>query len=346
MLQQIVNCSCREDARSGETHGNYFDHAYELGLYTLPDSTLSAWLDEPAAYPAIIQRYATHPSVIGWHLADEPDFDTYRSYGWVTPEVFTQEYQQIKAHTTLPVVADFQTAWNKWDITHLQQYAGSVDMWGAEPYGEDVSGTIDNRIDTFHLIEAAEGTGERPIQVNLDPLSLNLVKVYRCLIEGARMFLFWTWNDYKADPPVLAVAAQAIGELSSLKDAIFGEDVTSEMTVTGMHSQTRMMARRLGGDVYVFLSTGDGSATQTVSFVSPDFPASGQAEVLFEGTSRPLAGGSFSETLVGWARRVYRIHSTALTVAVTGGSTAEGNSGTTTLSFDVTVSAPASTSQP
>ena len=168
---------------------SYLDRAYELGLNFVVNSTSTAELLTPAVFPATITRFSPHLANIMWFLADEPDQELV-PYIYVPPATLLAEYQAAKPGLSLPIMADFQHA--GWDASaNTQPYAGSTDVWMAEPYGPDFSG-VSHAVSTFNALRP------QPIWLAQDAIDANLIvpKAYWAAISGATGIVYFDWDTF------------------------------------------------------------------------------------------------------------------------------------------------------
>jgi len=274
----------------------YLDHAYELGVNVAPDSTFSARLDEPAVYPAIIGQFAGHRAVIAWFLVDEPDQADVAWYA-IEPATLVAEYEAARGASAPPVVADFQRAsWS--DPSEVAPYAGAVDLWMAEPYGENFGGVT-------HAMDLFDGIEPRPVWLAQDAVAAGLVvpKAWWVVVQGATGILYFTWQEFAGDPARLEAAAQAFGELGQLGGVLFAESLDDQVTGPG---ELGFIARRLSGSIYVMAVKPD-AGTVDAAFTVPGLTDGQQVTVMFEDRTLAASGESFTDTFDGIARHVYLI---------------------------------------
>lgn len=275
---------------------SFLDHAYELGIAVLPDSTFSARLDEPAVYPAIVQRFAPHLANIGWFLVDEPDQQDVAWY-YIDAATLISEHNSARTATSLPMLADFQRA--SWEQTSVvAPYAGSVEIWMAEPYGDDFGGVT-------HAVDLFDSIVQKPIWLAQDAITASLIvaKAYFVVVSGATGIVYFTWADFKGDSARLAAAEQAFGELNQLRDVIFDQSIDADV---GAPSEVALIARQHDGTQYIL------AVNPTTSSVSGDFTLAGLTSgqtitVMFENRTISAQAGRFSDSFAAQSRHVYRI---------------------------------------
>lgn len=230
------------------TQTDYRDYAYEHGLNLLPDSIFAvrSGVDNngsfgdngtgaEAVFPAIATTYAPHLANIGWLLADEPDFS---DVGWfyIASDEFKKLVGIASQQTALPLFTVFQhPAFNPlYDIKPYDvpppQPGGSVQVWGAEPYGDDWDGNgtfirVDNSIQAF----TAPGVTRRPIWLALDQnfdqqnqphLELIVPKAYYSVINGVTGLLYFDWKRFNTNPGGIQIVQNLFAELRQLSSPI------------------------------------------------------------------------------------------------------------------------------
>jgi hypothetical protein len=272
--------------------GPYADRAHELGLDVMPDTTTTARLSAPEVFPAVMDAFAPHLANIGFYLADEPDQAFYK-YSLVDPKVMQAEVAAAHTKSQLPFLADLQHA--HYDPPAVDQpFQDSEDLYGSEPYQEDLSGIVQ----TFNVFGAMT---KRPVWIfddNHADVSTVVPKAYFSVMSGATGVLYFDWPSL--DDKNRTADAQAILELSTLADVFFATDVTKNITPPAGVS---VIGRQSGGKTYVIaVSTtkGDVQASFTVTGLGD---ATGN--VMFENRTVSAAKGTFSDSFSGISRHVY-----------------------------------------
>jgi hypothetical protein len=270
----------------------YPDRAFELGLAVVPNFTETARLGVPDVFTNLPAAFA-HQANLGFFLADEPDLDHYQ-YSLIDPTVMQAELAALHTHSAAPVIADLQHA--HYDPPAVDQpYQASEDVYGSEPYQEDVSGITQ----TF----AVFGTmTSRPVWIyddNHADVTTVVPKAYYGTILGATGLAYFTWTGL--DAANRAADAQAIGELSKLTPVIFAPDATASVTID--HG-IAFIARSSGGKTYVL------AVNPTTAEVDATITATGASvvDVMFENrtiTSTGAATASFTDHFAGISRHVY-----------------------------------------
>lgn len=274
---------------------SYLDHAYDLGIGVVPDSTFSARLDTPAIFSPIIDRFAPHLANLAWYLDDEPDQESVPRFV-VQPDTLVNEYKAIKAKTNLPVAAVFQRAdWGT--ASDIAPYTGSVDLWMAEPYGTDFGG-ITKAIANF------SANASRPIWLAQDDISASYIvpKAYFAVTSGVTGILYFDWPTFKKEQSKLDAAGQAFTELGSLKNVVFAPKANGVTAPSGLS----YLARTYQGKTYV-IAVNPTSATVSGAFAVPSLAAGTTVTVLFESRTITAASGQFTDTFNGVTRHVYRV---------------------------------------
>ena len=275
--------------------GTYGDQAYELGIGTMPDSTTTARLAAPDLYPALIERFAPQLSNLAWHLIDEPDQVAVPWYPLAATDLVAT-HDAIRTKTTLPVTADFQHA--AYDpVTVDQPYENGVELYMAEPYGDDFASVGHATSTVFGAMKP------RPIWLAQDPVSTDRIvpKAYAVIVAGSTGLLYFTWGDFAGDAAKMAAAKQVFSELTSLKAAIFGDDATATVTAP---AGVKLLARKSAGKTYV-LAVNPTAATVSGDFAISTIAAGTKIDVQFESRSITSAAGKFTDTFTGVSRHVY-----------------------------------------
>ena len=291
---------------TGQT--SYLDRVYELGLNFFPDSSSTARLSQPAAFPTAVQTFAPHLANIGWFLSDEPDLQVPLEY--IAPATFIAEYNAVKTKTSLPVMADYQRG-SYGATSDIAPYNGSADIWMAEPYGPDFS-SVTHAINLFNSVQA------RPIWLAQDSIDASLIvpKAYWVVIGGATGIHYFTWAAFNADPAKLAAAEQVFSELKGLNNAIFGQKMDALVTPpAGIASMSRFDPGT--GSAYV-LSANSSSQNVQGNFLVQGLASGQPVTVLYENRTITANANSFSDTFAGVSRHVYSMHSatTGLTASL------------------------------
>jgi hypothetical protein len=286
---------------------SYLDTVYELGMSFVPDSATTARLSSADVMPKAVQTFAPHLANIGWFLADEPDLKA-GNWEFIQPETFVAEANAARTQTSLPMMADFQTA-TYGPASGVAPYNGSADIWMAEPYGPAFTTSV-YAINLFNSIQP------RPIwlaQNNIDP-SLIVPKAYWAVIAGATGIHYFTWELFKADPNKLAAAQQVFTELKGLKNAVFGQKIDALVTApAGIGSMSRFDP---GTGMAYILSANSSSDTVQAKFQVQGLAAGQQINVLYENRSIKAGAGTFSDTFAGTCRHVYAMQSATTSLKV------------------------------
>jgi hypothetical protein len=278
---------------------SYLDKVYELGLNFVPDSSTTAWMNNPAVLPNTTQTFGPHLANIAWFLADEPDLPNV-SWHYIPANTFLLESSAAKMGTSLPMTADFQHA-AYGTTSDISPYNGSADIWMAEPYGPDF-GSVNHAVNLFNSIQ------RRPIWLAQDAIDASLIvpKAYWAVIAGATGIHYFTWDGFKADPAKVAAATQVFGELKGLKNAIFGYSVDSLVTApSGIASMSRFDPA--ANTVYI-LSANSAASTVQANFMVQGLTAGQTVTVLYENRTITAHSGFFSDSFAGVSRHVYAIH--------------------------------------
>ncbi len=279
------------------TQTAYLDRMYELGLNFVPQSSTTAQAMGAATFPAIMQRFASHRSIIAWMLADEPDQSLIpRSY--IQPANFIDEYNAAKTKTTLPLFSDMQRSWST--ITDVSPYTPGLDFWMAEPYGPDFQG-VNHAVNMFNSLR------RRPIWLAQDDIDPRLIvpKAYWAIINGATGIVYFYWPTFKANAPLLAKVQQAFSELKQLQSVIFSQPVDALVSTS---NGLGYMARYTGTSTYILAANPAVVDLQGSIFVK-GLMAGQQINVLFENRTITADSGGFTDSFFGPARHVYVINS-------------------------------------
>jgi hypothetical protein len=276
---------------------SYLDRAYELGLNFLPDSSTTSRLRDPGVFPQAVQTFGPHLANIGWFLVDEPDLIEI-PWIYVPPATLVSQYNAIKTRTNLPVIADFQRG--GWGTSgEVQPYAGSVDVWMAEPYGPDFAG-VTHAVNLFNSIQS------KPIWLAQDDIDPQLIvpKAYWAIIQGVTGIHYFPWYAFQQDGTKLAATKQVFSELTALQGAIFGANKNSLVTPpNGIGTAARTDS---AGSMYIFAVN---PAAQPVSgtFQVQGLAAGQAVTVLFENRTLTSFAGGFQDGFSGIGRHVYTI---------------------------------------
>ena len=275
----------------------YADVAYEAGIGLIPESSTTARMGVASVFPGIMKQLGSHLADIAWYLDDEPDI-TNIVYQPITPTTLGAEYQAIQGASKLPVGVMLQHA--HYDPPSVDQpYQADMDLYLSEPYGPTWNGIT-------HSMTVFATMTKRPVWFAMDdgPGAAGIVpKAYYGFIAGGTGLLFFTWSQFQTDSTLMA-AGQAITELSSLTDAITGNDVTSTVTApTGI----AFIARKSGGKTYI-LAVNTGSSSVTGNFSLASLTAGQSVTVQFESRTITAAAGAFSDTFPAMSRHVYVVN--------------------------------------
>jgi hypothetical protein len=278
---------------------SYLDALYEAGLNFVPHSNATAHsaaqANLPSAMAATTPRFAPHLANIAWLMDDEPDQD-YFAWAYVPPAMFINEYNAIKPTTYLPIFADFQRIW--WETQDDVGYTPGVDFWMGEPYGTDFS-HINLTVNAFNSLQ------RRPIWLAQDAIDPNLIvpKAYWAIVNGVTGIIYFSWTNFKADPPTLAAATQAFTELRGLQNIIFAADASSQVTIPpGIGAMVRQQA-----DTTYILAVNPGGSTVTGDFHVQNLQAGQTIAVLFENRTITADDGTFTDTFSPTSRHVYAL---------------------------------------
>ncbi len=275
-----------------DDRGVYADAAYEHGIMVLPDSTTTARLGTPSLYPTVLQRFGSHLANLGLYMVDEPDQDAVPWY-FITADKFVAEHDAAKTATKLPVFSDLQHA--SWDAASFDApYASGVDIFLAEPYGDDFSSLA-------HAAGVFATMPKRPMWLAQDPITTDRIvpKAYYAITSGSTGILYFTWAPFRDDAGKKAAAKQAFAELESLP--LFASDVTSSITGPAGVS---FVAKKSSSKTWI-IAVNPADATATGSFTVPGLSAGKTVEVKFENRTITSDAGSFSDSFAGVARHVY-----------------------------------------
>jgi len=297
---------------------SYLDQIYEAGLNFIPDSSSTARMGTPAVFPTAIQTFQPHLANVAWFLADEPDLIEVPVFAYVDPGTLTAEGNAARGANSLPLFADMQHA--AYDVASVDSpYAPAIDFWMAEPYGGDFS-TLSHATSLLTSIKPA------PIWLAQNVISENLIvaKAHWAIVNGATGILYFRWDDFNQDPAAMAAATQAFSELNTLKPAIFGAKMDSQV---GAPAGITTMSRYAANTSYI-MAVNPNYNTVSGNFLVSGLTAGTQVNVMFENRTITAGAGTFSDTFVGPARHVYSIAApanTTLASAITGKSGAIGS---------------------
>lgn len=280
----------------------YLDRAFELGLNFVPESSTTARMIAMNslgvnALANAVQRFSPHRANIAWMLTDEPD-QTFVPFWYMAPSKYLQAYSVAKARTTLPVFTDFQRA--SWSATSdVAPYQSGSDILMAEPYGIEMWGIM-NATSMFKSFPPA-----RPMWMAQDDTEVSQIvpKAYWATITGSTGIGFFRWAEFKANPPKMAAAQQAISELSSLKNVIFGQNIDTQVVVGNWVGHA---ARFANGSSYILAVNPIAQNTQA-NFQVAGLLAGQQIDVMFENRTITASAGGFTDLFGGIARHVYVI---------------------------------------
>jgi hypothetical protein len=275
----------------------YPDRVFELGMNFVPESSTTARLGVPSVTASAVQRFAPHRANIAWMLADEPD-QTFVPFWYIQPSKYLEAYAAAKSRTSLPVFADFQRA--SWSLTSdVSPYQSGSDLLMAEPYGPYLE-NVTHATDMFKSFSPA-----RPIWMAQDDTDVNLIvpKAYWSVINGSTGIGFFDWPTFKANAPKMAAAQQTIGELKSLKNVIFSQNVD---TLVNAGQGVGTMTRYSNGSAYI-LAVNPAPQNVQATFQMSGLQLGQKIQVMFEGRTISANAGSFTDSFAGVARHVYVI---------------------------------------
>jgi hypothetical protein len=291
-LGDIPAAACFSTAQT-----SYLDEAYRLGINVVPDSTFTARLDEPNVFPSIIDQFTNHRAVIAWFLVDEPDQSGVAWYS-IQPQTLINEYTKVKSATTIPVIADMQRTWETNAVQIMQSYAPAMDIWMAEPYGEDFT-------ELRSAVSVMRQAQHKPVWLAQDAVASNLIvpKAYYAVVNNVTGILYFRWDSFKSDTARLNAAGQAFTELRNLSSVLFATDVTSSVSAS---QGIAYAARSYAGKTYI-IAVNPTTQSITGQFSSSLITSGTSVQVLFEGRTITPSAGSFSDPFAATSRHVYMI---------------------------------------
>jgi hypothetical protein len=138
-------------------------------------------------------------------------------------------------------------------------------------------------------------------------------EVWMALVHGAagtqyfchRFQPTFSETDCLDNAPTAAALPVINAQIAGLAPVLNTQSVANGVTVTSS-VQVDTMLKRFGGATYLFAVEMRGEAT-TATFKLRDFPASAAAEVLGEGRTIAVAGGSFQDAFTSYGVHLYKI---------------------------------------
>src|SRR5262249_13316926 len=136
-----------------------------------------------------------------------------------------------------------------------------------------------------------------PIWFAEDDIDANLIgpKAYYSIVKGATGVAFFTWDNFKADPAKFAAANQTLKELGQLKDAIFGDDLSTSVLAPGT---LNYQVRYANNSLYI-ISVNIDPTVLPAKFQVPGLIAGTQVQVMFENRTITASDGFFTDSFVG-----------------------------------------------
>ncbi|MBY0504814.1 MAG: hypothetical protein K2X03_12945 [Bryobacteraceae bacterium] len=275
---------------------SHLDRMFQLGLNFVPHSTTSASMGSSLHFSGIMQRFAPHRSVIAWMLTDEPD-QANIPWSYVPPAMLSAQYNAAKSQTALPLFANFQRAgWAP--PAEVSAYTQAVDFWMAEPYGASFY-SLKHATDQFNSLQ------KRPIWLAQDAIAPPLIvpKAYWAIVNGATGIVYFNWEMFKENAPLMAAVQQGFGELRQLQNVIFSPSAEGQVSVS---QGLGYMARGTGNSIYVLAVNPETYPVQGKVSMR-ELVAGQQVRVLFENRTITASAGEFTDTFPGPSRHVYVI---------------------------------------
>lgn len=138
-------------------------------------------------------------------------------------------------------------------------------------------------------------------------------EVWMALVHGAAGIQYFchrfqptfSETDCLDDAPTAAALPVINAQIASLAPVLNTQSVANGVTVSSPVPVDTML-KRFGGATYLFAVGMRGTAT-TASFKLRDFPASATAEVLGEGRTIAVTGGSFQDAFPAYGVHLYRV---------------------------------------
>jgi hypothetical protein len=269
--------------------GSYLEKAYSLGLHVMPDTTFTARLDDPGIYSDFVAS-DEHKAVIGWFV-DEPD-QSGVSWYYIRPEVLAAEHNSLKSATTLPFMVDMQRTWETNAVDIMESYAPAIDIWMAEPYGDDFASLE-------RAVRVMRQADEKPVWLAQDDTGdLIIPKTYYAIVNNVTGIIYFDWSGFSQDSK--DKAGQVMRELGNLTGVIFSDDAAGAVKVND--PAISYISRSFDGALYIIAVNPSTSAKQ-VTFTAGN---GSRVQVLFE--NREIASnGTFSDSFAPKSRHVYAI---------------------------------------
>jgi hypothetical protein len=310
-----------------------FDGPTQASLTLLQAASMFTVCDQSADWRANVGG----STIRGWLQPDEPDNAQALADGGygpcIAPTTIAAGYQtMIASDATRPVllglgrgVAD--TNWigrgsctGKTDM--YPEYAKGADILAFDIYPvnegvplEMVAAGVDNLI--------GWSNHQKPVIADIEASNFNNTtrptpaqiksEVWMALVHGAagtqyfchRFQPTFSETDCLDNAPTAAALPVINAQIAALAPVLNTQSVANGVVVTSLVPVDTML-KRFGGTTYLF-AVEMGGGTTTATFKMRDFPASAAAEVLGEGRTIAVAGGSFQDAFASYGVHLYKI---------------------------------------
>jgi hypothetical protein len=306
----------------------------------------SAGMQVICAQNAVGRKHVDDATIVGWMHGDEPDNAQRRKDGKgygppIEPEKVVADYRKMRAaDPSRPVLLNLGqgVAWDGWigrgvRTNHPEDYAeyvrgcdvASFDIYPAVSTRPQVAGKlwyVARGVD--RLVKWAGGkrivwnciecTRISNVKVKPTPHQVR-AEVWMSLIHGSRGLIYFV-HQFKPtfiepallhDAEMLAAVTKINRRIHALAPVLNGPTVAGGAAVTSSSpdAPVDVMVKRHGGATYLFAVCMRGAAATASFTVTP--PAGKAAEVLGEGRTIALTGGTFRDEFKPYDVHLYRI---------------------------------------
>lgn len=290
--------------------------------YEAYDDTHAEWLENSEyintnVVPGVVELAKHHPAVIGYYSYDEPDnryecCPTNSKYK-VMEDGVEEFYSLVKSadpyHSVLTLFAvglSKNQDWDAWDVPgrnfYLMEEASMSELYDAVKDSSDIAAELNQPYIFTPMLEKSSGRAK--------PLTAEeqRAQTYLALIGGAKGLFWWEWPatshaNWEAIQDVL-------DEINSLLPMYMERDPEQYSTYDdyGTEESVRVLMKNYDGDTYMIVANAE-NADVNVTYDLPSQYNGLSASNVHDGGNATFSGGSYTEQLGPYERRVYKFNS-------------------------------------
>jgi len=278
------------------------DEAQRLGLKVIVEGLLDM---------KTVERFKDHPAVLAWNPGDEPDG------GGVPASEVGRRIDVIKGidpnrvtYTTLCIPDQYRTYAPVTEVFSLDPYPVHQGNHNLSAVGECVDrarDAVQQEKPLWVVPQCFGGYSSWDVPSPAEERSMT----YQALIHGANGLVYYVYQDGLFDvlqhPELWAEMKTLVAEVKALSPVLLGAAYGGVRFRAGRNGMVHGLAARDGGSLYLITVNAEDEEAGRVELSVKGLPASGEAEVLFEGRSVGVVDGKIRDSYGPCASHTYKV---------------------------------------